>query len=332
MMQKLIMGKASRFYWVAPCPVSGTPSLTLKLAGGDYTVNLAALVPTSYPVMGVDAQGAHVTLSGNPFGATRGLVGAAYGAAFLDLRSQGVHLVEVARVDGSKVYLSTPLPNVCKETGSTLTWAIWSVEIPANQLTEVQRAAEWSVEYTRAESADTPTSAEVDAGECRVVRRPFKTGLTGHSLLNVMPTLRSVQLPSGYTSWQPLVDQGLQRLEVAVEARAAQIRPGAVVDELRGTAFQVAHGKFCALVAMEQLVIAGTYRPEVADVLSEQCEKLLDQIFQGPVWIDADDDGVADAGEVEAQVSPSVVGGAFSDETTFGVNGTLDRFGVGDDR
>lgn len=331
-MIKLIKGRAQRFYWLAPGLVSGSPSLTVRLPAGDYTAILAP-VATARGVTGLSSDGAEVRLSGSVSSVLRGLVGERYGAARLNLGVEGVYAVEVARIEGGRAQLVAPVPARCSvPSGSTLEWALYSVEIPAAQLAAVARNVEWSVEWVRQDGADAPEQTEVDSGELHVVRVAFATGLNGHNVLNVHPSLRPIGLPSGFTSWQPLVDQALERMAPAIEARAAQARAGAVLDDLRGSAFQVAHGLYCAAVALENRALAGAYSQEAVDVALERAEALLDQIFRGPVWIDADGDGQADDGEVQAQAAPSVVGGAFSDDTVFGVNGTLDRFGVGDDR
>lgn len=337
MIRKLLVGRDQRFYWLAPGPVTGNPSLTIKLPAGDHTPSPdLAVVKTTASVIAIAEDGQRIQVSESISDELAGLIGTGYGAAHLKLGSLGTFPVIISQAHGPVLHLARRLPALCTSSGlptdAAIEWALYSAVINSAQLPDPVQSAEWSVQWTRADGADVPSAIQVDSGELRVVRRIFTTGLKAHNIGAYLPSLLGLPLPNGQMSWQPQIDAALMMMVPIIEARIRRMKPGAVIDDAKGDAFAYAHALFVGALLLKDRAVSVTVDQGEANKALGEAHAELGRVLNGPLWLDIDGDGQADSGETVDDSPPTAVSGAFSDSATFGPSGTYERFRIGDDR
>lgn len=332
--RKAKIGQAYTFQWWAPAPISGTPSLTVRIPGNAYTGNLTAIA-SSVTIVATDQSRTLLSAQGAISGTAEGISGDAYGQAWLQCGDGGTYPVTVASIDtsGACVSLARALPAQVSlpAVGATLAWSVYTATIPASKLTAKHANVEWHVAYTRQDGADSPASAETASGQMRIVRAPFDTGLTHHSLTRTSGHLRRIGPPMGAADWSAVIDEARA---VLIEKITPKIREagGETEDDVRGSQFAQLHLDCVRLCLIRERVFAGDMSTDAMDDWENRIDERIDTLFRGGVWVDVDDDGEADDGEVEAQAGPNVAGGAWSDSSVYGTDGTYDRWSVTQER
>lgn len=332
--RKATIGQSYTFKWLPPAPVSGTPALTVRLGGSTYTGNMST-VSTSVDINSVDASRQVLTVTGSISGESEGLTGDEYGHAWLKAGDGGAHPVTIASIDssGSCVTLARPLPGHVSipATGATLEWAVYTNTIAGANFTTKAVDAEWSVSWSRGDGADAPTEAMTTAGHLRVVRAPFNTGVTTHALMRARRHFRHIGPQQGANDLDALIESGLSLLIEKIAPKIVSLG-GDCEDDVKGSQFHDVHIACCDYQYRLDLISSGDVDQKWADDLDDVIDKRIDRIFQGVVWIDKDDDGVVDDGEVETVTAPSIAGGSYGATSEYASGGTFDRWSTSQDR
>ncbi|MCA9547442.1 MAG: hypothetical protein KC613_23725 [Myxococcales bacterium] len=324
-------GATHRWWARTPGPVTATPELVFHLPTGDHAPGLTQALP---PVT-ITAQPTRDTLTASgTLSAPAGLQHA-YGLAWLVVPGSGAVSVKVAEVDGTTIRLAERLPfNLdFTEGNGTLSGALWYCDLTAANVTAAatrtealgDRPVPWTMTYTVQAGADLPTEPGREAGTVNVARQPFDTGLTHDGLVTAYPELVG-NTPPGFSSLAPYIERALRRLAKRVrQALQAKTLPGgAHPDDIDGGPLYDAHAALAASFAV------GRDEPERAAALLAEFEAEF-ELGMDSVWLDADRDGVVDAGESPVQVvGPfgSEIGGDF---TVTPASTRAFTFGVGDD-
>lgn len=268
---------------------SAAPSLRVVIGATDSTLVMTQVrVPAN--VTAVDASMAQLATDATG-AAARGLAGDEGGQAWLDLGQWGQYPVRVLRVDADgTVVLDEALPHsVPTAATGTLNWNVWSVTVPGGTIgAAVVRGGRWQVTWAADLGDDHPGRSMHDGGPLRVVRRPFSTGLTHDRLLEHVPNLRG-RVPDPQESFQPQIDllDMLSLVESCLDSDQ-------YADMTVGEQWQRAH----ALFTWAHLVEVGFVRNDNPDRPRELAEAELARQCARIAWIDLDDDGVIDPGEV----------------------------------
>lgn len=323
-------GVASAFWWLAPpgeVTVVGTVQIRPPTGSGTETLSLTQR--GSSEAVTVNSDRRTLAAAGITAADWDGLAGPTYGQASLSMDSGAVIPVRVQRVEGTTVYLADEVPRDAGDAG-TLVSRLWRGALPAAVYGAVARGWSWLVVYTRDAGAGLGGAlTETDRGQLDAVARVWSTGVGHEDVAQYLPSAIASR-PGREMHLGAAVDGAEVALRQKIERWAA--RSGHYVDQTDGAAFRDIHAKMAA-----HRVLMGhagqTGRPdtlEVAAAIMDQVSIELDDVLNGWVWIDIDEDGATDPGEIAVR-APTQVRGRFTDtynttlETAGMVRSTLGR-------
>lgn len=285
-------GQAARFFWRP----SGRPAAAPSVVFGAPINETKVLAPlrAAATVASIAADLRTVTLNPGVGAASRGLVGEE-GGAWLDLGQGGQFPVRVATFTSSTVLvLAEALTNRPGTTAGTLHWLTYYADLTDEEVGDtVARRVPWSVRWTADEGEDHPGEPRHDKGLLDIVTTPFSTGVTHETLLDLVPLLAS-QVPSRQRSWEAQVLMALREMVGWLE----EVLPrGRFLDQLDGTQFEMAHALLTAHRVVQGHRSVGYSRPEVDFLTDAKAE--FKQQAKRLRWLDANSDGLVDAGETD---------------------------------
>lgn len=298
MTRRFIRSTAAQFWWrpTEPDVYASAASLTIAWAAGSQTYTLTAR--TSDTVASVSADRTRLTigewgtdgrLSTFPNGQPR--------AAWLMTGGEVQCPVQVTRLvsgdaDGGVVELSAPLP-LAFSGDAALIWLDQSASISSAHVPATPQRVAWTVTYTPVRNGATLADV-IDRGVLDVVRAPFATGLTHARFVELSPMLGPF-LPSGQASWAPQIALALRSLIGRLQKRLVA---GQTVDLLAGEQFETAHGYELELHILRGRRAVGMASDQAVTDAEATVTAELDRIWAGGLdWLDADDNGVINAGE-----------------------------------
>lgn len=311
------IGVASAFWWLAPpgeVTVAGNAQIRPPTGTGTETFGLTRRGSSESVSVGSDRR--TLTAAGITAADWDGLAGPVYGLASLSMDSGAVIPVRIVRVSGTTVYLADEVPRDAGDAGVIVS-RLWRGALPAAVYAAVARGWSWLVVYTRDVGAGLGGAlTESDRGNLDAVARVWRTGVGHEQVAQYLPAAIAARSGREMTLEAAVAGSEVQ-LRQRVERWAA--RSGHYVDQTDGAAFADVHAQLAAHRIL--MGLAGqTGRPdtlEVAAAINDQAAADLDDILNGWVWLDADEDGATDPGELAVR-TPTAVRGSFTDarETT----------------
>ena len=203
------------FRWVAPVPLTGTPTITFKMTAGDQSPALSVL-HASATVTAIGNNRSELTISPAVlnFSGTSG----EWGNAWLETASDSAYPVLVTRITGTTAHLAEPLPRgIDLSSTASLEWATWYCT-PGAAITGTLGAYAWQVSYTARYSADTPSSSGQDDGLISIVRRPFNAGLNHYDLCALIPSIADM-VPRRQQDFSPQISAAEDEVAMMVRER-----------------------------------------------------------------------------------------------------------------
>lgn len=278
-MRKAVKGQPHTFYWVAPRPYSGSPTITLKLSSGDVTeLFIQSRSDVSVSAIANDRRTLTLTTS---VGTTlerdeqRG---------FLTTSRDTYYAVSVSRLGGTEAILAEPLPrNIDLTSNATLKLTLSYVDLSA-----VQMGTSGTYPYT-INYEDEVGQERAETGLLKVTPRPFDTGLDHDELVGMFANLADM-VPRRQSDFEPQIKAALE--DIILVIRDHVIADDVTEDEVfNQQSFKRAHA-YCtaALIFEMQLQL------DAAEAMRERCKQLLDIALRS-VTLDLDGDGVVDEGE-----------------------------------
>ena len=302
MLFQIQIGRPAVFKWrppYLPDPSNGVadPSITIQANGLSQTVQMSAgMTPATIDSI-TDAH--RLRSAGFVAANLNGLTSDVGGQFWLNLDSGGQYPVRVSHFDEATndFVLAAPLPRTVPAAASgQLHHNVWSATFNAFGgaaiASDVDRSGVWSIDWqTDADLSgnNAPGRFHTDRGLLRVVRSIFNTGLTSDELITFAPGLANT-MPGGRDSWQPMIEA----VDVIgfIEDRLPTDR---FADMLLGTAFKTCHSYLTLAHIVDMGFAVGVNDSEV---LRAQAADACDRALRRAAWIDVDDDGVIDAGEL----------------------------------
>ncbi len=278
-MRKAVKGQPHTFYWVAPRPYSGSPTITLKLSSGDVTETfIQSRSDVSVSAIANDRRTLTLTTS---VGTTlerdeqRG---------FLTTSRDTYYAVSVSRLGGTEAILAERLPrNIDLTSNATLKLTLSYVDLSA-----VQMGTSGTYPYT-INYEDEVGQERAETGIIKVTPRPFDTGLDHDELVAQFANLADM-VPRRQSDFTPQIEAALD--EIILVIRDHVIADGVTEDEVfNQQSFKRAHA-YCAAASVYEM----NMQFDAADQMRARCKELLDIALRS-ITLDLDGDGVVDEGE-----------------------------------
>lgn len=302
--RKLRQGESTSWWWRAPVPVDTTAVFaTFRLTAG--TVGPVALVPVTadLTVSAIAADRRTLTITA-PAAAPSGPQGLR-GEAWLETPADGDFAVRVAQITATTAVLADPLPhNVGLATNGTLRFAWLGAAVTvANVTAAVNRSVPVTVGYQAHYGADVAGIPSQDEVLVDVVRQPFRTGVTHADVAALMPSV-GARVAQRAQDYRPQVEWVGDLIEQ--RARADLAPRGLTEDDIDGARLRGAHAAWVVSCILEDI------DTDLADRWRARADEAYDTAMSG-IWVDADRDGVVDAGEIETIGNPTGdAGGTFA--------------------
>jgi len=298
---KARIGVASVLSWVAQEPLqhydlapAAGPSLTVHLPSGDVVIGGVATVYTVATAVSADRR--TLTISGAlPEGyAARG------GEAWLssEAAQTPVRIVSATGAVGvpvRTVELAEALPRVPQLEGvgnaGTLVLSRYEWTLPAATVcAAAARNVRWTVTYTAQRGASGLPEYRQETGLLHVVAQPFSTGLTVAALGGYVRELAGTS-PRGERGWEHALSAGEE--ELILWLRSQLKSRGLTEDDVPAPqSLRLAHAHFAAASAL------GLADLDVSDRLRDRGTQLATTALEA-IWVDSDQDGEVDDGEVQ---------------------------------
>lgn len=292
------------FWWWAPTAISGSPTVTVRMSGGDVTPAVtAAHAAATVTADSTDRR----TLTVNAIADYSGLAGDRGGYAVLVTQAHGPLPVKIRSItSATTVVLAEPLPFSPTVNNDSLQWTLWTATFTAAAVTgtALSRPVPFTVAWTASYGADMPTEALRQEGLLYVVRQPFHTGVDSHTLVELVPSL-APQLPRTQGSWEPQIRTAER---VLIRRLRQDLSDDKREDDLNGAAFYEVHAYLAAARILLGQAASGADRTQAAEALEQKAWALYDQVMNSIPWLDLDGDGVVDAGETDYRAGLGTAG------------------------
>jgi hypothetical protein len=279
-MKKAVTNLDYLFTWNSPKPISGTPVLSyVGPVAQDYSL-VSSRADLSVTAIANDRRTLTLSAPADPLQADQI-------RAHLITATDGIFSVTVVRVSDTTAILAEPLPReIDLSTASTLDFALWSVTIPAAQMTPSNTYA-YHVSYVA--DLGQYTADRVDKGAIKATPRPFDTGLDHDALVRIIPVLAD-KVPRRQADFTPQIQASLNELVLKIRD---QLSVGLTEDEIfNAQDFALAHA-YCAGARIFESALQMT----VAEEFRTRCEELLHSALRS-VSLDLNGDGTIDSGEI----------------------------------
>jgi len=304
--RKAIIGEDHTFIWTAPGPLTTTPTLTLTKPDGTDIVDLGLPVagPASLSAIAADRR----TLTIGSLSPTNACTGPTFGAVAVIGQDGGYSIAQVEAFNSdTEIVLSQPLPHpIDVELGATVQWLTYVATIATADLGSTPlRNIAWRMAFDRRFNGLGVELETASRGVLQLVRVPFDTGLTDADVAALVP---NVLVPGRQDSMAPQRAMALAMVEQAVSVR---LDAGTYPDQLSGRQFLTAHAYMTAHLLEQARRQAPGVEPRT-DLL-EMAMRLITDALQRPEWVDVNDNGIVDEGEVDAsQPTTTMVAGTFT--------------------
>lgn len=232
-------------------------------------------------------------------------------------------------VSSTSIVLASPLPRTFQGVDGTLRWQTFYYSLTSADATQSVARVPFTLDgFGRwGDSSSLPSETWRVEGIFHVVRMPFATGLSDHSLAAFAPFI-STQIPRSQNGWSTQIEAAERMLWRWIRADLQQL--ALTEDSLNGAAFHEIHALLTLHTIMQFQTASGATRADPRDNYLERAEALYAQVMRSIPWLDLDGDGVVDSGETDIAInSPAVtsVRGLFSGDSDY------DRTGhEGDDK
>ena len=326
-------GTGEKFWWTAPVPLVGSPTLQIYLSSGTVTPTFAGIGTTPL-ITTVARDRKTLTASATVTGSIRGAQGPKWGEAFLISPKDGWFPVQVREISGSTITLAEPLASpldVSVAAPASLQFALYRGTLTTTMVSAAARDVPWTVKYVEQAGADLSGYTGRDEGLIHIVRQPFGTGLTSRHVAQLHPGLAQ-RVPRRQGSWDPQIEAAL--MEMVIHLRADLQARDLTEDDLNGARLRLAHGHLAAAVIYDEVQPekAELLRARVLGVLDEETGTraggMLNESLRS-VWLDADRDGAVDEGEMD-----TIEGARLVDSKSFFTSSSYDstdrRFSKGE--
>jgi hypothetical protein len=315
---KAIVGRANVFEWVSPAPLVidtvlplvGNPTLTVHLPSGDVVLPMTYNTPREWVSVATDRRTVEMTP-----GWGVGLIGLARnGEAWLSSRDCSLPCVVQSGTESLNATLAHPLPYVPEFPGAgegVLQLSRCEVTLPAATVcAALARDVRWTVDYTaRHDTSGSLTESRQDTGLLQIVRQPFATGVTSPDVPKFFRGIGAS--PGAQEGWEPSLQSAEE--ELILWLREQLVDRGLTEDDVPAPqSLRLAH---LHLTAAYILAIAD---PEQAQAQRDRAVALASMAIRR-IWIDSDQDGEVDDGEVEQ------VGGSRARDFRFAARSSYSR-------
>jgi len=284
MIRKAITGQDHMFEWNAPAPISGTPSITFKVAS-DVTSNLNQS-RANISVTGIGNDRRTLTIASSD--------SLERDQAFAFLRTDGDawYSIKIVRIVGTTAILADPLPReIDLSTNATIEFAMWYVTALAANVTALSGTFQYLISYTS--DLGQNNLSNLDKGVIKVTPRPFNTGLDHDSFVNRFAPLADM-VPRRQADFSPQIKASLDELSLMLRDRLGS--SNVTEDEIfNAEAFELCHA-YCTAARIYEMNL----QLDAADAMRSRCTELMDLAFRS-VDLDLDGDGVIDEGEIDLE-------------------------------
>ena len=279
-MIKTITGLTQVFEWIAPGPLSASPSLVV---GGETATLSASRADATVSAIAND----RCTLTVNSQATA---LQADQIKAYLVTEGDCIYAVSVVRMVGTTAILAEPLPReIDLSSSALLVFGMWSADIPT-AITDVTGYYPYTVSYTLDRGQN--TERRIDKGQLKVTPRPFDTGLSHDDLLSIFPQLADM-IPRRQSSFNPQIKAALDELVLIIRDHLKD-EPDITEDEIfNAHAFANAHA-YCTAARVYEMI----NQLDTANIMRERCMQLLDVALRS-LTLDLDGDGVIDDNEID---------------------------------
>ncbi len=284
MIRKAITGQDHMFEWNAPAPISGTPSITFKVAS-DITSNLnQSRANISVTAIGNDRRTLTIASSDS----------LERDQAFAFLRTDGDawYSIKIVRIVGTTAILADPLPReIDLSTNATIEFAMWYVTALAANVTALSGTFQYLISYTS--DLGQNNLSNLDKGVIKVTPRPFNTGLDHDAFVNRFAPLADM-VPRRQADFSPQIKASLDELSLMLRDRLGS--SNVTEDEIfNAEAFELCHA-YCTAARIYEMNL----QLDAADAMRARCTELMDLALRS-VDLDLDGDGVIDEGEIDLE-------------------------------
>ncbi len=320
--QKLRKGATETWFWFAPESASAA-TVTFALDSGAVSLALTPVVASVAITAAIDRR----TLTASAAPAMSGIQGEPYGQGWLITAEDGVHPVVIAQVDGTTLTLAEPLPRNIDATGAVFIARAHRTEVTGADVTATgARNMLWAVEYTAVGAGDMPADDAEDSGLLDVVIAPWTSGLTHADLVAQFPGLAE-SFPARSGNW----DAQITAADIELQARLdADVAKGMQSDDIESNHEQLrqVHALMSAAKCVEivNMELAERWLTQALGVMSSKTGVRhggLYALATKDLWVDDNQDGVVDEGEIKQVTGPraSWVGGSTFRARAFTVGG-----------
>ena len=311
---KVRVGTDAVFEWVSPGPLAQdllaplTPpnllpvTLTVEMPAGPVVLPLVGqTVPTVVSAVSDDRR--ELTLAQLPV-IPQGWAGR-NGDAWLVTPRQALpcRVVDVVAggtfiVPTQEVTLSDPLPRDVSVSGAYLVLSRREVVLPGTVTGALVRDVLWRVDYHTRDGWGSTLSAvpRSETGLLHVVAQPFDPGVTSQDLTSYLRGIASAS-SSGEQGWEAQLSGALA--DLALHVRFHLMDRGLTEDD-----FPAPQRLRDVLLDLAGARILDLTEPEQSDRLRARALERLEMVMRALPWVDQDQDGQVDPGEV-AQVGGS---------------------------
>src|SRR6056300_1867500 len=279
-MIKTITGLTQVFEWIAPGPLSASPSLVV---GGETATLSASRADATVSAIANDRRTLTVNSQATALQADQL-------KAYLVTDGDSIYSVTVVRMVGTTAILAEPLPReVDMSETAELVFGMHYGTIPS-VITNTSGYYPIQVSYTLDMGQQTQTKLE--KGLLKVTPRPFDTGLSHDELVGQFPQLADM-LPRRQSSFETQIEAALAEVVLVVRDHLKD-EPEVTEDEVfNAGSFLNAHA-YCTAARVYEMV----NQLDNANLMRQRCQELMD-ISLRSLALDRDGDNVVDDTELD---------------------------------
>jgi len=297
---KVRLGSDTFFPWEAPQPVKDGVALTLDVAltSGTLNINLTK-IHDQVAITGTSSDRRTLTAPAVTAAGARGAQGR-FGNAWVVSDSDGAMECKIVRVIDGEITLAEPLPRAIVGDGK-IQWATWYANLSGSTVGAVAaRNVEWSVDYPALYGLDLPNQEERSTGLLSIVRRPFDTGVTTETVLDLFADLSDL-VPRRAQGFKGPVKAAEEQM--VARLRSLLLERGLYEDDVPGSSMRLSHTLLAAAFITEDS------NPERSLSLREQAAAQMDEELRR-VCLDEEDGAAEQADEAITGSIPPAVGGS----------------------
>jgi len=280
-MIKIVTGETKVFEWVAPGPLSGSPSLTV---GSSSPVTLTQTrVDATVSAIANDRRTLTVNSQASALQADQV-------KAFLVTDGDCIYSVTVVRMVGTTAILAEPLPReIDLSVSALLVFGMYYGTVPS-AITNITGYYPWVVSYDLDQGQQ--VTPKIEKGLIKVTPRPFDTGLSHDELVGQFPQLADM-IPRRQSSFDTQIEAALQEIILIIRDHLKDEIDVTEDEVFNAQSFLNAHA-YCTAARVYELI----NQLDTANIMRERCHELMD-ISLRSLALDRDGDNVVDEGELD---------------------------------